>query len=114
MKWTRCSTLILLLCVVTGCLQPVAPVPPATTSLDGIIKEALSVERQSNSSLASQVAITPNEADKKDLWLKGHDRIAADAGNKIADAIRKRLEAAKTAEEIGNVWREVAKGYANQ
>lgn len=107
-----CSFLLIALLVVSGCLQPVAPVPPDLDSLEAKISNALLQERQAKSALANQVALTPVEADQKSLWLGRQDAISSKAADDIAKAIKAELSAAKTPEEIADVWREVANGYA--
>lgn len=99
--------------MVCGCLQPV-PVPvPIVDSLESTIKQALVDERLANSALASQVAITPAEADKEKLWMSQHATNATKYGGTIAAAIKAELGKAKTADDISEVWKEVAKGYGN-
>jgi len=109
----RCSTLCLFLVVVAGCLQPVTPVPPAPTTdtLESKIKTALNTSRSKMSALASEVSITLAEADKEKLWLDGQEKIANEAANTIATAIKSSLTAAKDQETVAEVWKEVAKGY---
>lgn len=111
MNAKRCSTL-LLLCVVSGCLQPVTPTPPAINTLEGVIRQALDEDRKSTSALATQVSLTPAEADQKTLWLNGRDKITTKSATIISSAIKDELDkAGKDTEAISNVWKEVAKGY---
>ena len=110
----RCSTLFLFLVVVAGCLQPVAPVPPApiADSLEVKIRTALNDSRSKMSALANQVALTPVEADQQKLWLENQEKIANEAANSISTAVHGALSAAAEDQEaITEVWKEVARGY---
>ena len=111
MRPQRCSTLLFVL-VLTGCLQPITPVPPVSDTLESKISVALKEDRQATAALANQVALTPKEADQKTLWVDGRDKISTKSATVITEAIRAELkDAGEDADKISNVWKGVAKGY---